>query len=191
MVLEICLAIGVLPEVNEKIYTDLPDLQEWIPETFPTCYSFTWTQVSDVSGLYAFKLLVEDLIGLMGCFHPSPKRRKIPFRLSMNLCEICVVFFCVDGKAVWVLGSLPCSYIHSILFMPRYGGGMKAIVYFRLKILCYNIYMFGCCFYIGMGRNFSFSLPGSKNIFWLKLSFLVKSKVLKITDDKVAMIWFL
>lgn len=116
-------------------------------------------------GLYAFKLLVEDLIGLMGCFHPSPKRRKIPFRLSMNLCEICVVFFCVDGKAVWVLGSLPCSYIHSILFMPRYGGGIKAIVYFRLKILCYNIYMFGCCFYIGMGRNFSFSLPGSKNIF--------------------------
>lgn len=40
VVLKICLPVGVLPEVNGKIYTGLPDLQELILETFPKRYSF-------------------------------------------------------------------------------------------------------------------------------------------------------
>lgn len=57
------------------------------------------------AGVYACKLpgdeAVEDLTGLMGVFHPSPIRRNIQFRLSMNICEICVVIFWnVSGKAL-------------------------------------------------------------------------------------------
>lgn len=89
--------MGVLPQVSENISTDLPELRGLIPATFLSSYSFIRTQVSDVAGLYACKLLgdeaVEDFTGLTCLFHPFPTRRKVQFRLSMNICEICVVFF--------------------------------------------------------------------------------------------------
>lgn len=58
-------------------------------------------------------------------------------------------------------------------------------------MLCCNVYMFVCCFYIGTVRNVRFSLPGCNGIFLLKLLLLVQSEALNVTNDTVRVIWFL